>query len=83
MSYHGYLVKILTSVPCFMICHDRDKGTMVKHDLARFTMVMARVPWLRTLGYLFCSIAFIATRRAKIDLIAAELLECRSEFLKI
>ena len=23
---------------------------MVNHDLARFTMIMARVPWLRTLG---------------------------------
>ena len=33
-----------------MICHDLDKGTMVNHDLARFTMIMARVPWLRTLG---------------------------------
>ena len=41
---------ILTSVPCIMICHDLNKGTMVNHDLARFTMIMASVPWLRTLG---------------------------------
>ena len=33
-----------------MICHDLDKGTMVNHDLARLTMIMASVPWLRTLG---------------------------------
>ena len=44
------LAMILTSVPCIMICHDLDKDTMVNHDLARFTMIMARVPWLRTLG---------------------------------
>ena len=45
------LAMILTSVPCTMFCHDLDKGTMVNHDLARFiTMIMARVPWLRTLG---------------------------------
>ena len=44
------LVMILTSVPCIMICHDLDKGTMVNHDLARLNMIMARVPWLRTLG---------------------------------
>ena len=57
MSYHIYLVNscqglvmILTSVPCIMICHDLDKDTMINHDLARFTMIMARVPWLRTLG---------------------------------
>ena len=25
---------------------------MVNHDLARFTMIMARVPWLQTLGSL-------------------------------
>ena len=41
---------ILTSVPCIMICHDLDKGTMVNHDLARFTKILTRVPWLRTLG---------------------------------
>ena len=34
-----------------MICHDLDKGTMVNHDLARFTMIMARVLWHRTLGW--------------------------------
>ena len=39
------LAMILTSVPCIMICNDLDKGTMVNHELARFTMV----PWLRTL----------------------------------
>ena len=50
MSYHGYLAMILPSVPCIMICHDLDKGTMVNHDLARLTMIMASVPWLRTLG---------------------------------
>ena len=50
MSYHGYLAMILTSVPCIMICHDLDKGTMVNHDLARLTMIMTNVPWLRTLG---------------------------------
>ena len=44
------LAMILTSVPCIMICHDLDNGTMVNHDIARFTMIMARVPWLRTLG---------------------------------
>ena len=49
------LAMILTSVPCIMICHDLDKGTMVNHDLARFTMIMARVPWLRTLEYLISS----------------------------
>ena len=45
------LAMILTRVPCIMICHDLDKGTMVNHDLARFTMIMASVPWLRTLGW--------------------------------
>ena len=44
------LVMILTSVPYIMICHDIDKDTMVNYDIARFTMIMARVPWLRTLG---------------------------------
>ena len=44
------LAMILTSVPCIMICHDLGEDTMVNHDLARFTMIMARVPWLRTLG---------------------------------
>ena len=44
------LVMILTSVPCIMMYHDLDKGTMVNHDLARFIMIMARVPWLRALG---------------------------------
>ena len=43
-------VTILTSVLCIMICHVLDKGTMVNHDLARFTMIMTRIPWLRTLG---------------------------------
>ena len=51
MSYHGYLAMILTTVPCIMFCHDLDRGTMVNHDLARLTMIMASVPWLRTLGY--------------------------------
>ena len=41
---------ILTSVPCIMICHNLDKCTMVNHDLATLTMIMASVPWLRTLG---------------------------------
>ena len=41
---------ILTSVPCIMIYHDLDEGTKVNHDLARLTMIMASVPWLRTLG---------------------------------
>ena len=44
------LAMILASVPCIMISHDLDKGTMVNHDLARLTMIMASVPWLRTLG---------------------------------
>ena len=30
--------------------HDLDKGTVVNHDLARLTMIMASVPWLRVLG---------------------------------
>ena len=50
MSYHGYLAMVLTRVPCTMVCHDLDKGTMVNHDLARLTMIMASVPWLRSLG---------------------------------
>ena len=50
MSYHGYLAMILTSVPCIMICHDLYKGAMVNHNLARLTMIMASVPWLRTQG---------------------------------
>ena len=33
-----------------MISYDLGKGTMVNHDLARLTMIMASVPWLRTLG---------------------------------
>ena len=41
---------ILTIVPCIMMYHDLDKGTMVNHDLARLTMIMANYPWLRTLG---------------------------------
>ena len=41
ISYHGYLVMILTSVPCIMISHDLDKGTMVNHNLARLTMIKA------------------------------------------
>ena len=45
-----YLAMILISVPCIMICHDLEKGTMVNHDLARITMIMASVPWLRILG---------------------------------
>ena len=50
MADHGYLAMILTSVPCIMICHNLDKCTMVNHDLARLTIIMASVPWLRTLG---------------------------------
>ena len=50
MSYHGYLAMILTSVPCIMISHDLDTGTMVNHDLARLTMIMTSVSWLRTPG---------------------------------
>ena len=45
-----FILMILTSVPCITICHDLDKGTMVNHDLARLTMIIASVPWLRTLG---------------------------------
>ena len=45
-----FILMILTSVPCITICHDLDKGTMVNHDLARLTIIMASVPWLRTLG---------------------------------
>ena len=44
---------ILTSVLCIMISHDLDKGTMVNHDLARLTMIIASVPWLRTLGSVY------------------------------
>ena len=47
------LAMILASVPCIMISHDLGKGTMVNHDLARLTMIMASVPWLRTLGNIF------------------------------
>ena len=46
LSCHD-LAMILTSVPCIMICHDLDKGTTVNHDLARFTMIIARVAWLQ------------------------------------
>ena len=46
------LALILTSVPCIMISHDFDKGTMVNHDLARLTMILASVACLRSLGYL-------------------------------
>ena len=38
-----------------MICHDLDKGTMVNHDLAALTMIMASVPWVRTLATHFHS----------------------------
>ena len=41
---------ILISVPCIMICHDLDKGTMANHDLARLTMILASVACLRSLG---------------------------------
>ena len=44
-----FLSMILTSVPCIMVCNDLGKGTMDNHDLSRFTMIMARVLWLRTL----------------------------------
>ena len=44
------LAMIVTSIPFIMICYDLDKGTMVNHDLARLTMIMARVQWLRRLG---------------------------------
>ena len=40
LSCHD-LAMIMASVPCIMIYHDLDKGTMVNHDLARFTMIMA------------------------------------------
>ena len=49
-SDHGYLAMILPNVPCIMICNDVGKDTMVNHDLTRLTMIMANVPWLRTLG---------------------------------
>ena len=49
MTNHGYLVKSLTSVPCIMICHVLHKATIVHHDLARLTMIMTSVPWLRHL----------------------------------
>ena len=44
------LAMILTSVPCIMISHDLDKGTMVNHDLARLTMIMASVACHGSLG---------------------------------
>ena len=44
------LIMILTSVPCIMICHDLDKGTMVSHDSAKIIMITASVPWLQTPG---------------------------------
>ena len=51
MQFQQGLVMISTSVPCVMICHDLDKRSMVNHDLARLTMIMASVvPWLPTLG---------------------------------
>ena len=46
------LAIILASVPYIMIWHDLDKGTMVNHDSARLTMIMAGVSWHRTLGRL-------------------------------
>ena len=58
MSYHVILpgsyqdlAMILTSVPCIMICHDLDKGTMVTHDSARLTMILESVACLRSLGF--------------------------------
>ena len=36
---------------------------MVNHDLARLTMIMARVPWLRTLGSAFLSIGDIRRKQ--------------------
>ena len=44
------LAMILTRVPCIMISHDLDKGTMVNHDLARLTMILASVTCVRSLG---------------------------------
>ena len=49
LSCHD-LAMTLTSVPCIMISHDLDKGTMVNHDLARLTMILASVACLRSLG---------------------------------
>ena len=50
LSCHD-LTMILTSVPCIMISHDLDKGTIIDHDLARLTMILASVACLRSLGY--------------------------------
>ena len=56
------LAMILASVPCIMISHDLGKGTMVNHDLARLTMIMASVPWLRTLGNQFIQLLIAVTK---------------------
>ena len=51
LSWSCYdLAMILTSVPCIVISRDLDKGTMVNHDLARLTMILASVACLRSLG---------------------------------
>ena len=39
-----------------MISHDLDKGTMVNHDLARLTMILASVECLRLLGKAFIAL---------------------------
>ena len=52
------LGRIMTSVPYIMISYDLDKGIMVNHDLARLTMIMASVSWLRTLGMSIALITF-------------------------
>ena len=39
-----------TSIPCIMISHDLGKGSMVNHELATLTMILASVPCLRSLG---------------------------------
>ena len=57
------LAMILASVPCIMISHDLDKGTMVNHDLARLTMIMARMQWLRTLGNQNCREAYLLIKK--------------------
>ena len=38
------LTMFLTRVACIMICYDLDRGTMVNHNLARLTIIMASNP---------------------------------------
>ena len=61
-----HLAMILTSVPCIMICHDLSKGTLVNYDLATLTIIMAIVPWLRTLGTLSYCGQMLETNMANI-----------------